>query len=73
MLSSEPNTHAQQLFDTWPPTLLPALHAWLSYKNIDANVMPHTAIVALIQHTDDDHSRVARGDAPLNPDHEVTL
>lgn len=65
------NQHAQLLFDSYPPALLPALYAWLSEKNIDANVMPHAAILALIEHTEDDHSRVARGDDPINPDHPL--
>lgn len=60
-----PNQHAQLLFDAWEGDL-PALHVWLSEKNIDANVMPHVAIRALITHTDDDVSRVARGEEPLD-------
>lgn len=68
-----PNQHASELFDRWHPEALPALYEWLSAKNIDANVMPHSAIAALIQHTEDDVSRAARVTVQgVDPSPEVT-
>ncbi len=40
-----PDQHAQHLFDSADnPKALPALHAWLSGRNVDANVTPHAEI-----------------------------
>lgn len=43
---SVPNQHAQLLFDNWTEGHLPDLYAWLSNRNIDANVTPHDSITA---------------------------
>lgn len=59
----EGNQDAQFLFDAFTPERLPDLYAWLSRRNIDANVAPHNLIRRLI---DEDAAGVgpAPGDAP---------
>lgn len=42
------NQGAQHLFDGFTPERLPDLYAWLSRRNIDANVTPHSLILGLL-------------------------
>jgi hypothetical protein len=41
---SAANQHAQHLFNEWQDGPLSELYAWLSEKNIDANVTPHAEV-----------------------------
>lgn len=53
---SATDQHAQLLFDNWEEGELGDLYSWLSNRNIDANVTPHTQIKELYiaDHTEGD-------------------